>query len=500
MAPPPPAMPQQSTVDDHLNGGAAASTPHVLFIPSAGIGHLTPVFRVIAGFSSQGIDVSVVTVLPTVSAAETDYFNGLFADYPGVRRVDMHLLPLDPAAAAGLATEDPFFLRWEALRRSVHQLAPIVTGASPPVTAIVTDITLTSCVVPIAKELRVPCHVLFPTAATMLALNAHYPIYLDKQLGKGGAAAAAIGDLDIPGVFRVPRSSLPPALLDVNKLFTKQFIDNGRLMTQADGILVNTFDFVEPAPLAALRGGDIVPGYPPVYTIGPLKPHSAAKATSAAGMIITGDGAIDAWLGRQAARSVVYVAFGNRSAARLEQIREIASGLEASGYPFLWVLKTTKVDREDDAELGDVLGDGFLDRVRGRGLVTKGWVEQEALLKHPAVGMFLSHGGWNSALEAASSGVPVLVWPQLGDHRVNAMAAVRAGIGAWAEGWGWDGDERLVTGEEVTEKVREVMADEKLRASVAVAREEAAMAVAEGGTSYRNMREFIAKLKGTAAA
>jgi hypothetical protein len=460
--------------------------PHVLFLPSAGIGHLTPVFRIIAGFSSQGIDVSVVTVLPTVSAAETDYFNGLFADYPRVRRVDMHLMPLDAAEFA--SEDDPFFLRWEALRRSMQcQLGPIVTGATPPVTAIVTDITLTSCVIPIAKELHVPCHVLFPTAATMLSLNAHYPIYLD-QLGAG-----AVGDVDIPSVFRVPRSSLPPALLDVNKLFTKQFIDNGREITKADGVLVNTFDFVEPAPLAALRGGKIVPGYPPVYTIGPLKSHATSGLTG------DDDGAIiDEWLGRQAARSVVYVAFGNRSAARLDQIREIAAGLEASGYPFLWVLKTTKVDRDDDAELADVLGDGFLERVQGRGLVTKGWVVQEALLKHPAVGMFLSHGGWNSALEASSSGVPVLVWPQLGDHRVNAMAAVSAGIGAWAEGWSWDGEERLVTAEEVSEKVKEVMADDKLRASVAVAREEAAKAVAEGGTSYRNMHEFISKLNGAA--
>jgi UDP:flavonoid glycosyltransferase YjiC (YdhE family) len=92
----------------------------------------------------------------------------------------------------------------------------------------------------------------------------------------------------------------------------------------------------------------------------------------------------------------------------------------------------------------------------------------------------------------------VLVWPQLGDHRVNAMAAVSAGIGAWAEGWSWDGEERLVTAEEVSEKVKEVMADDKLRASVAVAREEAAKAVAEGGTSYRNMHEFISKLNGAA--
>ncbi|WVZ81528.1 hypothetical protein U9M48_028894 [Paspalum notatum var. saurae] len=480
-----------------LNGGGA-TPPHALFIPSAGMGHLMPTFRVIAGLSRQGIDVSVVTVLPAVSAAETNYFNGLFADYPTIGRVDMHLLPLD---ASEFRNEDPFFLRWEALRRSVvHLLGPIIASASPPITAIITDITLTSCVIPIAKELRLPCHVLFPTAATMLAVNAYFPIYLDMAVP--AAAAGVVGDVDVPGVFRVPRCSLPPPLLDVNKLFTKQFIENSREITKADGVLVNTFDAVEPAPLAALRGGRIVPGYPPVYTIGPLKPHVIPKAgekTAAQGR----DGSpslVDEWLGQQPARSVVYVSFGNRSAARLDQIREIAAGLEASGHRFLWVLKTTKVDREDDAELADVLGGGYLERVQGRGgLVTKGWVEQEALLKHPAMGMFLSHGGWNSALEAACAGVPLLVWPQLGDHRVNAMAAVRAGIGAWAEHWGWDGDgdgeESLVTGEEIAEKVKDVMADAALRESVAVARLEAAKAVAEGGTSYRNMREFVGKIK-----
>ncbi|KAJ1259025.1 hypothetical protein BS78_10G122000 [Paspalum vaginatum] len=475
-----------------LNGGGA-TPPHALFIPSAGMGHLMPTFRVIAGLSRQGIDISVVTVLPTVSAAETNYFNGLFADYPTIGRVDMHLLPLD---ASEFRNEDPFFLRWEALRRSVvHLLGPIITGASPPITAIITDITLTSCVIPIAKELGLPCHVLFPTAATMLAVNAYFPIYLDQLNNMAGPAAGVVGDVDVPGVFCVPRSSLPPPLLDVNKLFTKQFIENSREITKADGVLVNTFDAVEPAPLAALRGGRIVPGYPPVYTIGPLKPHVIPKAGEKAAQKGRDGSLVDEWLGQQPARSVVYVSFGNRSAARLDQIREIAAGLEASGYRFLWVLKTTKVDREDDAELADVLGDGYLERVQGRGLVTKGWVEQEALLKHPAMGMFLSHGGWNSALEAACSGVPLLVWPQLGDHRVNAMGAVRAGIGAWAEHWGWDGEERLVTGEEIAEKVKDVMADAALRESVAVARQEAAKAVAEGGTSYRNMHEFVGKIK-----
>jgi hypothetical protein len=44
------------------------------------------------------------------------------------------------------------------------------------------------------------------------------------------------------------------------------------------------------------------------------------------------------------------------------------------------VLKTTAVDRDDAAEPADVLGEGFLELVRGRGLVTRAWVDQEAVL------------------------------------------------------------------------------------------------------------------------
>jgi hypothetical protein len=286
----------------------------------------------------------------------------------------------------------------------------------------------------------------------MLSLNAYFPLHLDKkekaeQHEQG--LTGGVGDVDIPGVCRIPQSCLPQPLLDLNKLFTKQFIDNGRENINADGFLVNTFDALEPAALAALRDGKVVPGFPPVYAIGPLR--SQQHSNSAAAEVEKEDSSPVAWLDKQPARSVVYVAFGNRSAVSHAQIREIAAGLEASGCRFLWVLKTTKVDRDDGAELTDVLGEGFLERLQ-HGLVTKAWVDQEALLKHPSVGLFLSHSGWNSVTEAAAAGVPLLAWPRGGDHRVNAMVAVSGGVGVWMEHWSWDGEDWLVTAEEIGRK------------------------------------------------
>ncbi|GJN28981.1 hypothetical protein PR202_gb17163 [Eleusine coracana subsp. coracana] len=390
--------------------------PHVMFIPSAGMGHLLPFFRVIAALSYHGgVEVSVVTVLPTVSAAEADHFTELFAKFPGIRRVDFHLLPFD--AAAEFPGHDPFLLRWEALRRSAHLLGPLITGVS----AVITDVTLASHVIPICKDIHVPCHVLFVSCATMLSLVAYFPVHLDNNQKKK-AATGGVGDVDIPGVRCIAQSWLPQPLLDLEKLFTKQLIDNGREITKADGFLVNTFDALEPVALAALRDGKVVPGFPPVYAIGPLKSHTSSTSNDNDDKPAAAGSPVACWLDEQPVKSVVYVAFGNRNAVTHEQIREIAAGLESSGCRFLWVLKTTTVDRDDAAELADVLGDGFLDRVQGRGLVTKAWVDQEALLKHPGVGLFLSHSGWNSVTAAA--GVPLLAWPGGGDHRVNATVVV----------------------------------------------------------------------------
>ena len=55
--------------------------------------------------------------------------------------------------------------------------------------------------------------------------------------------------------------------------------------------------------------------------------------------------------------------------------------------------------------------EGFADRVSGRGLVVTGWAPQVAILSHRAVGGFVSHCGWNSVLEAMTSGVVIVGWP-----------------------------------------------------------------------------------------
>ncbi|KAL6909648.1 hypothetical protein ACP4OV_001307 [Aristida adscensionis] len=463
------------------SGDPAGARPHVVLLPSAGMGHLVPFGRLAAALSSaHGCDVSVAAVLPTVSAAESRHLAALFATLPAVRRLDFPLAPLDASEFPGA---DPFFLRFEAMRRSAPLLGPLLAAASA--SALVTDIALSSVVLPLARERRLPCYVLFTSSAAMLSLCAYFPTHLEANAGGEGA----VGDVDIPGVCRLPRSSIPQALHDPKHLFTQQFVANGRGLVDAAGVLVNTFDALEPDAVAALRGGTVASGFPPVFAVGPLRPASLA-AEEPAGYNYK------AWLDAQPARSVVYVSFGSRKAISREQLQELAAGLEASGHRFLWVVKSTVVDKDDAAELGELLSGGFLERVRGRGVVTKAWVEQEGILAHASVALFVSHCGWNSVTEAAASGVPVLAWPRFGDQRVNAGVVARGGLGAWEERWSWEGEDGVVGGEEIAGKIRAVMGDAAVAENAAKVGEAAAAATAEGGTSYRSLAEFAGRCRG----
>ncbi|KAI8974583.1 UDP-Glycosyltransferase/glycogen phosphorylase [Trametes punicea] len=50
-----------------------------------------------------------------------------------------------------------------------------------------------------------------------------------------------------------------------------------------------------------------------------------------------------------------------------------------------------------------------------------GWLPQQAILDHPAIGWCLTHGGHNTVLECIHSGVPMIVWPITVDQAPNAV-------------------------------------------------------------------------------
>ncbi|XP_027153201.1 beta-D-glucosyl crocetin beta-1,6-glucosyltransferase-like [Coffea eugenioides] len=124
--------------------------------------------------------------------------------------------------------------------------------------------------------------------------------------------------------------------------------------------------------------------------------------------------------------SVVYVSFGSEYFLSQEEREEMAYGLELSNAYFIWVIRFPVGNA---ITLEEALPEGFLERVKERGLVVNGWAPQVKILGHPSTGGFVSHCGWNSVIESIYYGVPLLALPMLYDQFINARLAVEIGVG-----------------------------------------------------------------------
>ncbi|EAZ03338.1 hypothetical protein OsI_25480 [Oryza sativa Indica Group] len=180
----------------------------------------------------------------------------------------------------------------------------------------------------------------------------------------------------------------------------------------SNGVVINTFDELEPAELERIRRELDGDGVAIVLAVGPL--HKLSPMNAGGSLHLRPDWSCIEWLDTQATGSVLYVSFGSLASLDSNEFLEVAWGLESSGQPFLWVVRPDLVKGLDKPSLPD----GFERAVEGRGKVIK-WAPQQEVLAHHAVGGFWTHNGWNSTLESVSEGVPMICKPQFADQMLN---------------------------------------------------------------------------------
>ena len=110
------------------------------------------------------------------------------------------------------------------------------------------------------------------------------------------------------------------------------------------------------------------------------------------------------WLNTQGENSVQFVSFGSNATHSSRQLVDMALGLEASGASFLWIVRRSDAGEmsaasEVPVSVMEYLPPGFEEHVNDTGMCYSEWAPQMRILKHPTVGGFLSHCGWNSTLE-----------------------------------------------------------------------------------------------------
>jgi len=250
-------------------------------------------------------------------------------------------------------------------------------------------------------------------------------------------------------------------------------------------VILNTVDELEPAALDAMRA--MFPPTLPIHTLGPL--------AFLAEQIVPKGGPVDAlgsnlwkedltcfrFLDGKEPGSVVYVNYGSITVMTNEKLLEFAWGLANSGQAFLWIIRPDLV--KGDAA---VLPPEFLESIEGRGVLAS-WCPQEEVLRHEAVGVFLTHSGWNSTVESLCGGVPMLCWPFFAEQQTNC----RYGCMEWGVAMEIGHDVRR---EAVEATIREAMCGEKgkdMRRRAVEWREISACATRPGGRSYANLEKLV---------
>ncbi|CAN1151654.1 UDP-glycosyltransferase 89B2 [Linum perenne] len=311
------------------------------------------------------------------------------------------------------------------------------------------------------------------------------------------------------------------------------------------GTVINTFARIEQPYLGHLKRES---SHNRVWAVGPLLPPTSGRRSGGdrGGASSIPSDKVLTWLDSRPDRSVVYVCFGSRASLTAEQLKPLAAALaKTGGVSFVWCYRESA-----NGGGGALLPEDFDIRVEGRGMVIRGWAPQVEILRHKAVGAFLTHcgwqwrsqdpsrpwaryikyigriyfctekymyfsysgpgdpgpgpgvdspwlrHGWNSTVEGITAGVVMLTWPMGADQFTNEQLIVdqlRVGVRVG------EGTDVVPDAEELGRILKEAvkeggMSSERERAEElkAAARD----AVVEGGCSFKELDDFVEKLNG----
>ncbi|KAK6146336.1 hypothetical protein DH2020_020205 [Rehmannia glutinosa] len=388
----------------------ATHSHHIVLLPPPGfLGHLIPFIELAKKLVSQYNFTVTLIIIPHDSEPQKSLLQGI---NPTTTNINSVFLP--PVSIDDLPDDlNPDVLLPSRVIRSLPSLRHALSSLGTPATALVVDLFAVHAI-DVAKQVGIPAYIFYVIAANELLLAIDLPkLNHDDHSVK------------LPGSIELNHEDLPDSVKDKNSEFRRWIVDLCSRYLLADGILVNSFLDLESEAFQELERRR--PGIPPIYPLGPLI-RTGLETESDRGTEIL------EWLNNQPPKSVLFVSFGSGGTLSVDQFSELGLGLELSGQRFVWVVRAPQenvsaaylnAQKKDNGNKSkdplEYLPPGFLERTKDRGLVVAGWAPQIQVLGHGSTGGFLTHCGWNSILESAIFGVPLIAWPLCFEHKMNAV-------------------------------------------------------------------------------
>ncbi|KAM5565410.1 UDP-glycosyltransferase 73B4-like [Rosa sericea] len=481
--------------------------PHVVIFPFMAHGHTLPLLDLSKALSHRRIKVTIFTTPSNVKSISENlayHPNIIILPIPFPTDIDALGLPRGIENTSQLPSMDfwfPFVLATKQLQKPFEQVLQSMRDSKSLPMCVISDFflgwTLKSC-----QDFGVPRLVFHGMGVLSMTICKSVLVHRPHLKAKSVSEP-----LDFPGLklpFVLDTSELPEMILqvgDANDPFSQYMFEVGEADINSWGVIVNSFEELETGTVSSFES--FYEKGAKAWCLGPLNFYEKVEGGVAnnyisevpinqkkQGLVLT------EWLNEQVTLgSVIYVSFGTQADLSGAQLDEVVFGLEEAGVPFVLVVRSTTWSPPN----------GLEERLKGKGLITREWVDQRQILSHRAVGGFLSHCGWNSVIESISAGVPILAWPMIAEQCLNAKL-VAEGLGAGLgikkvkdhSGSGFE-----VSRQAICEGVRELMlGGEKGRSAKERAQalgRVAWRAVQKGGSSYQALGKLIDQLRASSA-
>ncbi|TVU45599.1 hypothetical protein EJB05_05089, partial [Eragrostis curvula] len=465
---------------------------HVLVVPCPGQGHMNPMVQFAKTLASRGVLTTFVTTRFIARTAGVDAWPATVATIS------------DGHDEGGLASASSIseYLEKQRAAASASLAALIEARASSPApfTCIVYD-SFEQCVPPLARRMGVPA---VPFSTQSCAVSAVYCYVNRGRLDVPPAAAKGDGGCvpkseAVEGLPEMERTEFPSFVFDegaypmLTKLALNQFDHVGK----DDLVLFNSFEELESE--CKFRNQTIHLIAVCAYVFDGLSNHMKARCIGPCVPLPAAD--------TGSAGHITYI--WCQPCKPVQGLHQVA-GHQGPRLRSLHLLRQLRVPRRrpdgrarlrpprrrQALPVGGQSNRGSQPPARppGRGhCVGRGADRALEVLAHPAVGCFVKHCGWNSTLEALSFGVPMVALGLWTDQPMNAFNVERA----WAAGARArrDMDTGMFLRGVVERCVRAVMEEGEEAAALREAARKwmdmARAAVAPGGSSDRNLDEFV---------